>query len=93
MYECHVTINQREGESRDYIKHSVEATTGWKFSAIDGDPVLGDGVKCYATKHVPVVVGIVEVIVAVESVAGALREIGLDVIRTKVEFIVYDNKQ
>lgn len=38
-YECHITI---ESANKDKTKQAVEVL-GWKFSAIDGDPVLGTG--------------------------------------------------
>lgn len=42
-YEAHITFMAPKGFQI--------WTNGWKFSKIDGDPVLGDGVKCYLTKH------------------------------------------
>lgn len=45
-YECHVTF---EGDTAVGI--ATCAIVGWKHSKIDGDPVMGEGVRQYATKH------------------------------------------
>lgn len=86
-YECHITV---EG-NKELAEHCI-AAFGWKFSAIDGDPSLGDGVKCYATIHYNNRVPLVEVIDRVQSAAKKLRNDGLNVVREKVEMVVYDTR-
>jgi hypothetical protein len=84
-YECHVTM---EGD-RKTIQGMVEDVSmprGWKFSAIDGDPVG----KCYATKHTNE--GEYNAITACRTGAEILRSMGANVVREKVEFVVYDMK-
>lgn len=46
LYEAHITFNH---QVREWVErhHSQK----WKFSAIDGDPVLGDRVYCYLTSY------------------------------------------
>jgi hypothetical protein len=65
----------------------------WKFSAIDGDITLGDGVKCYATMHYPERLGDLGVREALDNTATRLRNYGANVIRKKIELVIYDSKQ
>lgn len=86
-YECHVTMI---GDP-DVIEQDVN-DLGWKFSKIDGDPILGEGIKCYATKHYPVKMDQKVVVQNVNSVAMALKNLKHKVIRDKVELVIYDSK-
>lgn len=87
-YECHVTMLGKSSE----LKPIVEAT-GWIFSCIENDICLGEGVKCYATmhyshsKHTTA-----QVVENVHIVAQNLRSLGVDVIREKVEIVIYDSR-
>lgn len=100
-YECHITIEPHEaanaGEARmfkDAVRESVEQTLGikgWKFSAIDGDPLLGAGTKFYATTHFSArrplrwVCGELDTMCAFLSIACDYR-----ILRRKIELVVYD---
>lgn len=49
-YESHITYIPKNVQAEDRIA-AIAEEKGWKLSRIDGDPVLGGGVKCYLTKH------------------------------------------
>ncbi len=74
------------------LKPIVEET-GWIFSCIENDICLGEGVKCYATmhyshsKHTTA-----QVIENVHIIAQHLRSRMVDVIREKVELVIYDSR-
>lgn len=85
-YECHVTFKQQPGVD---TKAAVQAI-GWTYSAIDGDPILGDGVKAYATKHFNKSKPLQDVKDELDIAAGELRTFGAAVIRKKIELVVYD---
>jgi hypothetical protein len=85
MYECHVTFNkEREEDLKDLAKEFH-----WKYSAIDGDPVLGNKVFAYLTTHDKDYDTIYRRMKTVEELAclqGTLP------VRSKIEHIVYDTK-
>lgn len=87
-YECHITI-----ESQDWFGTAlrVHAHEGWKFSKIDGDPNLGPGVKCYATRHMSGTLPIDQVRYQLEVMAKEFKRLGENVVREKVELVVYDS--
>lgn len=85
-YECHITI---EGPPDD-VRKRVEAF-GWKFSCIDGDPVVGPGVKCYATMHYNERQRVQFCIDMTNMVADVLAH-DFPVTRRKVEVVVYDTR-
>lgn len=89
-YECHITMVGNPNS----IEHNTKGI-GWKFSKIDGDPDLGKGVKCYATMHYSFSRNNEEDIVEkVNQYADFLNEfLDIEVIRRKVELVVYDSKQ
>lgn len=89
-YECHITM-MGDAERIERITKNM----GWKFSAIDGDPTLGVGVKCYATKQYNKKQPLEWVIAEVTTTAEALRMIhhSIRVIREKVEMVIYDKMQ
>jgi hypothetical protein len=89
-YECHITMR---GNPKD-IKPLVESFN-WKFSAIDGDPVLGNGVLCYATRHYNARWQKQSIIDEMRIVAAQLSQKAPveEVLREKVELVVYDTKQ
>jgi hypothetical protein len=86
-YECHITMMGDPGT----LKPMVE-DIGWKFSAIDGDPVMGDGVKCYATTFFNARVGTGEALERLLIAAAALRDKGAEVVRRKIELVVFDDR-
>lgn len=47
-YELHITLLGAVSVVREMVEE-----IGWKFSSIEDDPVLGKGVRCYATTHLP----------------------------------------
>lgn len=87
-YELHITM---VGD-KDLIQKAVEEI-GWKFSCIDGDPVLGDGVKCYATK---LLAGKHTLDYVETDLKGAYTWLllqGFNAIRYKIELVLIDSKQ
>lgn len=86
-YECRITMEGRQA----FLEPLVKAT-GWKFSAIDGDPTLGSGVKCYATTHYNAKRSEFEVLGLLNKTADRLIADGAYVIRRKVERVIHDDK-
>ncbi len=91
MYECHITIESPK-TYKTTLGILVEAL-GWKFSAIDGDPTLGDGVKYYATNHYKASKNVLDVIEEMNNLAMKLMDSKFKVVRQKVELIIYDTKR
>jgi hypothetical protein len=48
-YEIHITSIATPKDIKKYKE--VAECYGWKTSCIDGDPILGEGVKFYFTTH------------------------------------------
>lgn len=86
-FECHVTLL---GDPA-VIRQEVERWK-WKFSCIDGDATLGDGVKCYATMHYNARLDTALVRGNLFTIAQALEEAGLTVLRRKVELVIFDDR-
>lgn len=86
-YECHLTM---VGDPA-FIKPLVEAF-GWKFSQIEGDIVLGDGIKCYATKHYNAKLPADKVRAIVDGAGDRMQRDKVQVIRRKVELVIYDDR-
>lgn len=85
-YESHITI---EGNP-DTARAAVE-TVGWKFSQISGDIVLGDGVKCYATRHFNSRNTPQQMQDLLHQTADKIAE-SCRVVRRKVELVLYDDR-
>lgn len=93
-YECHITIARPEFISTAMILlvQNLIKSKKWKYSAIDGDPFLGDGIKLYATRHFNIKLPEEEVLQKLNSVADFLEESGFKVVRRKIEKVIYDTK-
>ena len=85
-FECHITI---KGE-RDTVSPIVnDLGEGWSFSCIDGDPELGLQEFCYATNHFE------DETTSYRNMAITARYLykqGLDVVRVKVERVIFDTR-
>lgn len=87
-YECHITMLGDPVVIRPFVEELK-----WKFSCIDGDPSLGDGLKCYATYFFNAKLTEQAVINKLQAVGMALRTVGINVIRLKTERVVYDTRR
>lgn len=84
-YEIHITMSQTHS--------ALEAVLNlkWKYSTICGDPDLGEDVFQYATKHLPAKYTIAEVQGLMHTTGNQLIELGHNVVRQKIELVVYDS--
>jgi hypothetical protein len=88
-FECHITIACNQTDM-DRLRTHVLRHAPWHFSAIDGDPELGQRVFCYATNHYQ---NQEEAIAGVLKFATMLKERWrFRVVRRKVEQIVFDER-
>lgn len=90
-YECHITLSTETNKSKDDLKCIVESI-GWVFSCIDNDIVLGQGIKCYATKHFNKKFDIAYIMNEVVKASKNISYLGGKVIREKIELVLYDTK-
>ena len=87
-YECHITMLLKPN-----TKIEKQHRGQWKFSQIDGDPVLGDGVKSYLTTFYPEHMTLEEIVDEMNYKAESIRGIyDAKILRTKVELVVYDER-
>ena len=88
-YECHITL-----EDEPSIAMPVVIACGWTFSCIDGDIILGEGMKCYATKHFNVRKHSEEEIkrILFETELFMVGQ-ALHPIRLKIEKVIFDNRR
>lgn len=90
-YECHVTL-QVEPPRREALKDII-LHHDWKFSCIDGDPVLGEGVKAYATRQFKGTMDREVVLQLLQDMADLLEHYHhYQVVRRKVELVIYDDR-
>lgn len=91
-YECHITMEGSPQDVQEKARKWEGSPIDWKFSAIDGDILLGDGLKCYYTKHFNVRVPAEEVLSRLHAMAECLEYLGIKVTRRKVEMVLYDDR-
>lgn len=87
-YECHITICPTFTNDDERLV----TKSGWVFSRITDDIVLGKGAKAYATKHFNIRKDEQVIVTELEATAHKYRQAGLIVFRTKVEKVIYDNR-
>ena len=88
MYECHITVEATQGEHETLNK--IAEDFQWKTSHIQNDPLLGKKPYFYFTCHHMDYNSIFGKMVALRS---TLFVFGKQVVREKIEHIVYDTKK
>lgn len=86
-YEAHITFLGHPSTLRPEVEKQ-----GWRFSTINGDPVLGEGIKCYATTFFNARRTETEVIEVLHATARIFSELGHKVIRRKIELVLHDDR-
>tara|TARA_R110000782_G_scaffold148701_2_gene241431 strand:+ start:136 stop:456 length:321 start_codon:yes stop_codon:yes gene_type:complete len=64
----------------------------WKYSQIDGDPVLGEGIKAYLTRQYKGGTEKMLMINDIEITSVWLKRIGHTILREKIEDVIFDTK-
>ena len=83
--ECHITC----WVSQAKLAQSVADEDGWKTSEIHRDISLGNDVYFYLTTHHP---NLMKMFEKMNATSAKLKAKGVDVVREKIELIIYDTK-
>jgi hypothetical protein len=84
-FESHITMPREQGA----LAEEVADALGMTYSAIDGDPVMGKRAYCYLTCYDT---DATRLLGRVQAASFVLRHNGVEVLREKVEEILYDTK-
>lgn len=85
-FEAHITFD-RLSDWR--VKCLPDTFTGFSFSAIDGDPVMGKKAYCYLTAYDSSSENLLS---RVKRVAKYAQSVGVVPLREKIEEIIYDSR-
>lgn len=91
-FEAHITVSANDVGHPAQMRSILDNQPGWKFSMIDGDPVLGAGTKCYATKQFPSTRSPKSILTEIDDVADVLTRGSLMVVRRKIEHVIFDDR-
>jgi len=84
-FEAHITMPRDKAED---VEKWAEIS-GWKFSQIDGDPLMGKQAYCYLTNYDT---DGKRLLMRTVTLGLNLQEHGIPVLRQKIEQIIYDTK-
>lgn len=91
-YELHITMAPGKESAKEAVESLNSRSSHWTYSRIDGDPSLGEGVKEYATNHQGTQENFVNVLDYLNFAANQLLVSGHQVVRRKIELVMYDTK-
>lgn len=83
-YEAHITCPREQSE-----KLKIFCIDGWKYSAFDADPIMGDKPFAYLTAY-DADSGLL--LMRMNYLTKLLRQVGITILREKIERIIYDTK-
>jgi len=86
-YECHITFTGDALEGEAAVKY-----VRWKWSHIAGDPIMGAGVRQYATMHYNVRKDKDWIWQRMQDIRTFLDTAGLPVSRCKIEVVLMDER-
>lgn len=86
-FECHITLEMPEEPDRLVL---FMDGWGWKCSWIDGDPLLGEKRFFYLTRYNE---KFEDLRAEMELTAKVISGAGYNVVRKKIEQIIYDTKK
>jgi len=84
-FECHITVHAISADRAQQVADDLR----WKTSEIARDPLLGDATYFYLTRHDSRYEDLIE---HMHGTCDALLALGIEVVRKKIELIMYDNK-
>ena len=88
-FECHITVYKPKSNTEAKLLFTVAQEVKMKPSWITGDPVLGAGkwfyISGYSTSYD-------DLLGRMKAVASKLRDNNIEVVREKIEQILYDTK-
>lgn len=91
MFESHITFQMDHAKQVKELEKSLDGTQiKWRYSQIDGDPVLGAKVFCYLSAHANDFMMLkrsMEIVVHLAETFGKLKPR-----RTKIEAILLDER-
>lgn len=85
IYECHITISSDDAAVGEQVADELH----WKTSEIARDPVLGQATYFYLTSHDT---DTERMFRRMRQCSTTLLNSGVNVIREKIELIIYDTK-
>lgn len=84
LFEAHITV---DAVHADRLQRVSKGLIGWKFSKIDGDPIMGLGTRCYLTAYDK---DDKQLLTRMKSIVVGLELIDIPHLRQKIEHIVFD---
>lgn len=90
MFESHITFQMDHAKHVKDIERSLAGMQiKWRYSQIDGDPVLGAKVFCYLSAHAGDFMTLKQ---SMEAVVRISWQAGIKPRRTKIEAILLDER-
>lgn len=88
-FEAHITVEKMQLQAARAVIGDFDQDWVQHYSAIDGDPVLGKGVKGYVTFHG---MDLEKVLARLNTLVKKLEDNGVIVLRKKIEVVVLDER-